>query len=64
VAELTWPNGTRLRLIAGGEPALGNTGGAAGPLHFSRDDEPFSQAELSRAAGISRLLGVRIELGS
>jgi methylmalonyl-CoA/ethylmalonyl-CoA epimerase len=64
VAELTWPNGTRLRLIAGGEPALGNTGGAAGPLHFSRDDEPFSEAELSRAAGISRLLGVRIELGS
>lgn len=73
VAELTWPNGARLRLIANaGTPAdLGTgdgagpgTGGAAGPLHFSRDGGPFGKAELSRAADLSRLLGVRIELGS
>ena len=63
-AELTWPNGARLRLIAGGEPSHGNAGGAAGPLRFGRDGEPFSPAELSRVAGLSRLLGVRIELDS
>src|SRR5262245_1154619 len=64
VAELTWPNGARLRLIAGpgtgtvaartGDELRASTGGSAGPLHFSRDDGPFSQAELSRAADLSR----------
>ncbi len=62
-AELAWPNGARLRLIAGRETPAGNAGGAPGPLHFSRDDQPFSQAELSRAAEKSGLLGVSIELG-
>jgi catechol 2,3-dioxygenase-like lactoylglutathione lyase family enzyme len=86
VAELTWPNGARLRLStrvpgppaengfgtcsgtsasphAGDEPRPGS-GGAVGPLHFSRGDEPFSPGELSRAADLSRLLGVCIELRS
>jgi methylmalonyl-CoA/ethylmalonyl-CoA epimerase len=71
-AELIWANGARLRLVANEAPAgprtgdgpRPRTGGAAGPLHFSRDDAPFSPAELSRAADLSRLLGVRLELRS
>jgi len=70
VAELTWPNGARLRLStgaaasssAGDRPKPG--GGAAGPLHFSRDDGSFSPDERSRVADLSRLLGVCIELRS
>ena len=70
VAELTWPNGARLRLStrSPGPPAengLGpGSGGAVGPLHFSRDNGTFSPEELSRAADLSRLLGVCIELRS
>jgi methylmalonyl-CoA/ethylmalonyl-CoA epimerase len=84
VAELTWPNGARLRLSThaqgprtedglgrdtgaaasplAGDRARPGSSGAAGPLHFSRDDVPFSPDELSRAAEKSRLLGVCIEL--
>ena len=86
VAELTWPNGARLRLSAqvpgppaenvfgagtgasasprAGDEPRPSRGGAVGPLHFSRDDEPFSPDELSRAADLSGLLGVCIELRS
>jgi catechol 2,3-dioxygenase-like lactoylglutathione lyase family enzyme len=70
LAELSWPNGARLRLSArapgaraGNEPRSGSIG-AAGPLHFIRDDGPFSADELSRAANLSRLLGVCVELRS
>jgi hypothetical protein len=86
VAELTWPNGARLRLrtrapgprteggvgqgagaagsaLASDPPRLGSTG-AAGPLHFARDDAAFSVGELSRAADLSGRLGVCIELRS
>ncbi len=70
VAELSWPNGARLRLVAAsglaaasGQAAQGSRG-AAGALHFSRDDEPFSPAELGRAADLSRLLGVSLALHS
>jgi hypothetical protein len=85
VAELSWPNGARLRLSTRAPDPLAENGlgpgtgaaaspqasdgprgssGGAGPLHFSRDDGPFSPDELSRAAHLSRLLGVRVELGS
>jgi len=70
VAELTWPNGARLRLSTGAAASLragdrpGPGSGAAGPLHFSRDDGPFSPDERSRAADLSRLLGISIELRS
>jgi catechol 2,3-dioxygenase-like lactoylglutathione lyase family enzyme len=62
VAELTWPNGARLRLStrARGLPAAGG----AGPLHFSRDEAEFSLDEQRRVAAKSRLLGVCIELPS
>jgi catechol 2,3-dioxygenase-like lactoylglutathione lyase family enzyme len=57
VAELSWPNGALLRLTT-------RAPSAAGPLHFSRDDGPFSPDELSRAADLARLLGVCVELRS
>jgi catechol 2,3-dioxygenase-like lactoylglutathione lyase family enzyme len=62
VAELTWPNGARLRLRtrAPGPPAEDGLG----QLHFSRHDGTFSPDELSRAADLSRLLGVCVELRS
>ncbi|HUB43200.1 MAG TPA: VOC family protein [Streptosporangiaceae bacterium] len=62
VAELTWPNGARLRLSTRLPGQL--TRGGPGPLHFSRDSGSFGPAELSRAADLSRLLGVRIEVSS
>ena len=84
VAELTWPNGARLRLSTRvpGPPTRSGQGagsaasphagdglrlpssGAAGPLHFSRDNGPFSPDELRRAADLSGLLGVCIEPSS
>jgi Glyoxalase/Bleomycin resistance protein/Dioxygenase superfamily len=70
VAELIWPNEARLRLStrapgprAGDGPRPGSRG-AAGPLHFARDDGPFGPDELSRAADLSRLLGVCLKLRS
>jgi len=62
VAELTWPNGARLRLSTLG---LGQrTEDGLGSLHFGRDNGQFSPAELNRVADLSRRLGVCIELGS
>jgi methylmalonyl-CoA/ethylmalonyl-CoA epimerase len=62
VAELTWPNGARLRLStrAPGQ----RTEDGLGSLHFSRDYGLFSPDEASRAADLARLLGVCIELRS
>ncbi len=70
VAELTWPNGARLRLVTrpdgppAGDGRRPGSGGGAGPLYFSRDDGPFSPDEFSRAADLSRRLGVCVELRS
>jgi methylmalonyl-CoA/ethylmalonyl-CoA epimerase len=65
-AELSWDNGARLRLVQ--PPAVaGNAGarsGAPGSLYFSRDSQPFSPAELCRAADLSARLGVSLELSS
>jgi methylmalonyl-CoA/ethylmalonyl-CoA epimerase len=60
VAELTWPNGARLRLRARAPGPRTEDG--LGSLHFSRDDGPFSPDELDHVADLSRLLGVCIEL--
>jgi methylmalonyl-CoA/ethylmalonyl-CoA epimerase len=70
VADLTWPNGARLRLRTGAPgPCAGDgprpgSNGALGPLHFGRDDGTLSPDELSRAADLSRRLGVCLELRS
>ncbi|HEX5189712.1 MAG TPA: VOC family protein [Streptosporangiaceae bacterium] len=64
VADLTWKNGIRLRLI-------GPAAGAAGPtttqttrthLHFTRHGTAFSRAELSRAADLAGRLGTSLRL--
>ncbi len=57
-AELTWQNGTRLRLV-------GQAAKAAGPptqLHFTRRGVAFSQAEFNRAADLARRLGTSLHL--
>jgi methylmalonyl-CoA/ethylmalonyl-CoA epimerase len=61
-AELTWPNGSRLRLRT--RVPGPRTEDGLGSLRFSRDDRPFSPHELSRAADLSRMLGVCVELRS
>lgn len=64
VAELSWENGARLRLVQA--PPLGQVGansGAPGSLYFARDGQPFSPAELSRVAKKSARLGVSLKLG-
>jgi catechol 2,3-dioxygenase-like lactoylglutathione lyase family enzyme len=60
LAELTWPNGARLRLRTRAPGRRSED--RLGPLHFSCADRPFSPDELSRAADLSRLLGVCVEL--
>ncbi len=66
IAELTWDNGARLRLVqptlaAGGAPPSPHDG--LGYLRFARDGEKFSPAERSRAADLARRLGVSLQLG-
>lgn len=67
VAELSWENGARLRLLQAPLPAPGTSGtrsGALGSLYFARDGQPFSPAERSRVAGLSERLGVSLALVS
>jgi catechol 2,3-dioxygenase-like lactoylglutathione lyase family enzyme len=64
-ADLCWENGARFRLVEGPLAAAGTMrgrSGEAGPLHFSRDAEAFSPAQLSRIAELSRRLGVSVQL--
>jgi methylmalonyl-CoA/ethylmalonyl-CoA epimerase len=66
VAELSWENGARLRLVQAPPPAGqgGGRSGAPGSLYFERDGQPFRPAELSRVADLSARLGVSLKLGS
>jgi methylmalonyl-CoA/ethylmalonyl-CoA epimerase len=62
VAELTWPNGARLRLaqaVAGPE----DVSAGVGRLDFIRATGPFSPEELGVAADLSKRLGVVLQLG-
>lgn len=54
-AELTWPNGARLRLVQGR--------GIGTHLRFDRDGLAFSPAALARAEDLSGRLGLSLELG-
>jgi hypothetical protein len=76
VAELTWPDGVRLRLACPAAPAAPADGAAApavGPvlpaetartrLHFARAGTQFSTAELDRAAVLAGRLGTVLHLG-
>jgi methylmalonyl-CoA/ethylmalonyl-CoA epimerase len=67
VAELTWENGARLRLIQATPAASGagpRRGGGPGHLRFIRDGEQFSPADRSRAADLAQRLGISLQLGS
>jgi hypothetical protein len=64
-AELSWPNGARLRLV---QPAVDwrgrlRSGEGIANARFSRDDGTFGAADLERAAVLSRRLGVSVQLG-
>ncbi len=67
VAELTWENGARLRLVQA-IPAAGGAGprrgGGPGYLRFVRDGQQFSPADRSRAADLAQRLGISLRLGS
>ncbi len=58
VADLTWHNGARLRLVQAAD--AGQAG--LGSLHFIRHAAAFSAAELDLAAGLSDRLGVSLDL--
>jgi Glyoxalase/Bleomycin resistance protein/Dioxygenase superfamily len=67
VAELSWENGARLRLLQARLPTSGQVrtrSGSLGSLYFARDGQPFSPAERSRVADLSARLGVSLQLGS
>ena len=63
VAELTWANGARLRLVQPASAADGwqRPAGELSKLRFTREAE-FSPAERSRAADLARRLGVSLQL--
>ena len=64
VAELTWQNGTRLRLVGPAAKAAGPTDPPTTTTHlrFTRHGTEFSPAELSRAADLARRLGTSLRL--
>ena len=66
VAELTWSNGARLRLVGPAASAAGPTttpaNSARTRLHFTRPGAEFSAAELSRAADLAQRLGTSLRL--
>ena len=67
VAELTWENGARLRLVHATPPSDGpgpRRGGGPGHLRFMRDGAQFSPADRSRAADLAQRLGISLQLGS
>ncbi len=64
VAELTWENGARLRLVQA-TPAAGGagpSGGGPGHLHFVRDGEQFSPADRSLGMDLAQNLGISVRL--
>ena len=66
IAELTWSNGARLRLVGPAADAAGPTttpaSSARTHLHFTRQGAAFSPAELSRAADLAWRLGTSLRL--
>jgi hypothetical protein len=64
VAELSWPNATRLRLVQAAPDGRGSfrSGQGIAHLQFTRDDGAFGPALREKAAALSRRLGVSIQL--
>ncbi len=64
VAEVSWPNGARLRLVRSAGPrGRPDSGEGITHLRFTRDDGVFGSADLDKAAVLSRRLGVSVQLG-
>lgn len=64
-AELSWPNGARLRLVqpAADDSASMPSGEGITHVRFTRDDGAFGPADMERAAELSRRLGIMVQLG-
>jgi methylmalonyl-CoA/ethylmalonyl-CoA epimerase len=65
VAELTWENGARLRLVRA-TPAVGGAGqrrSGPGPLRFTRDVAQISPADRGRVADLAQRLGISLRFG-
>ena len=66
VAELSWENGARLRLVQL-TPAAGGAGprrgGGPGRLHFVRDGAQFSPADHRLGMELAQRLGISLQLG-
>jgi len=64
-AELSWPNGARLRLVHDVEDGDGSPRSGAGISHleFRRDQGTFGLTDLDTAAVLSHRLGVSVRLG-
>jgi methylmalonyl-CoA/ethylmalonyl-CoA epimerase len=64
-AEVSWPNGTRLRLVqaAAGSQARPDSGEGVTHVRFTRDDGLFGPADLEKAAVLAGRLGVSVRLG-
>ncbi|MDR2984936.1 MAG: VOC family protein [Nocardiopsaceae bacterium] len=65
VAELSWTNGARLRLVGPAASAAGPTSPSSNTrtqLHFTRPDSQFGSLELSRAAELAKRLGTSVRL--
>lgn len=64
-AELSWPNGARLRLVhdAADRDASPRSGAGISHLEFRRDQGTFGPADLDTAAVLSHRLGVSVRLG-
>jgi hypothetical protein len=63
VVELSWPGGSRIRLVQ--PPAAAGdlpNGGALHRIRFTRAAGPVSAAEAQRAGELSRRLGLTVEL--
>jgi catechol 2,3-dioxygenase-like lactoylglutathione lyase family enzyme len=66
MAEVSWQNGARLRLVqsaADAHPGL-DAGEGIARVQFTRDDGAFGPADLDKAAVLSRRLGVSVQLGT
>jgi methylmalonyl-CoA/ethylmalonyl-CoA epimerase len=65
-AELTWVNGTRLRLVrrdpSRDDAVPGRAAGLRG-LYFTRESDPFTAADRDLAADLAQRLGVPLRLG-
>jgi methylmalonyl-CoA/ethylmalonyl-CoA epimerase len=66
VAEVSWRNAARLRLVrsAADPQASPNSGEGITHVRFTRDDGLFEPADLEKAAALARRLGVSVQLGS